>query len=101
MRRKPTGRAFENAWSLVGLSLLYAKYLNQGVVVVGISLDEQLKPLRGMVTSKGMSWPQIHDADQSLVKLFNVKGTPTYYLLDREGQIAAKEIPIEKLGRCD
>ena len=80
------------------LKELYAKYLNQGVVVVGISLDEQLKPLREMVTSKGMSWPQIHDADQSLVKLFNVKGTPTYYLLDREGQIAAKEIPIEKLG---
>lgn len=59
---------------------------------------EQLKPLREMVISKAMSWPQIHDADQSLVKLFNVKGTPTYYLLDQEGKIAAKEIPIEKLA---
>ena len=80
------------------LKELYGKYLNQGVVVVGISLDEQLKPLQEMVASKGMLWPQIHDADQSLVKLFNVKGTPTYYLLDREGKIAAKGIPIEKLG---
>ena len=80
------------------LKELHAKYLSQGVIVVGISLDEQLKPLQEMVASKGMSWPQIHDADQSLVKLFNVKGTPTYYLLDREGKIAAKGIPIEKLG---
>jgi peroxiredoxin len=80
------------------LKELYAKYLDQGVVVVGISLDEELKPLQEMVTAKGMSWPQIHDADQSLVKLFNVKGTPTYFLIDREGKIAAKDIPIKKLG---
>jgi hypothetical protein len=32
------------------------------------------------------------------VKLFNVKGTPTYYLLDREGKIAAKDIPMKKLS---
>ena len=80
------------------LKELYAKYLNQGVVVVGISLDEELKPLQEMVSSKGISWPQIHDADKSLVKLFNVKGTPTYYLLDREGKIAAKDIPMKRLG---
>ena len=80
------------------LKELYAKYLDQGVAVVGVSLDDQVKPVQEMVKSKGMSWPQIHDADQSLVKLFNVKGTPTYYLLDREGKIAAKEIPMTKLS---
>ena len=80
------------------LKELYAKYLDQGVAVVGISLDEELKPLQEMVRSKGMLWPQIHDADQSLVKLFNVKGTPTYYLIDREGKIAAKDIPMKRLG---
>ena len=80
------------------LKELYAKYLDQGVVVLGISLDEELKPLQEMVRSLGMSWPQIHDADKSLVKLFNVKGTPTYYLIDQEGRIAAKDIPIKQLG---
>jgi peroxiredoxin len=80
------------------LKELYANYLDQGVVVVGISLDEELKPLQEMVTSKGMSWPQIHDADKSLVKLFNVKGTPTYFLIDREGKLAAKDIPMTRLG---
>jgi len=80
------------------LKELYAKYLDQGVAVVGISLDDELKPLQEMVANKGMSWPQIHDADQSLVKLFNVRGTPTYYLLDREGKIVAKDMPMKKLG---
>ncbi len=80
------------------LKELYAQYLNQGVAVVGISLDEELKPLQEMVTGKGMSWPQVHDADKSLMKLFNVKGTPTYFLIDREGKIVAKDIPMKKLG---
>lgn len=80
------------------LKELYAKYLDQGVAVVGISLDDELKPLQEMVKSLGMSWPQIHDADKSLMKLFNVRGTPTYYLIDREGKIVAKDIPLKRLG---
>ena len=79
------------------LKELYAQHLDQGVVVVGISLDDELKPLQEMVSNLGMSWPQIHDADKSLMKLFNVKGTPTYFLIDREGKITAKDIPIKKL----
>lgn len=75
---------------------LYTQYKDQGVVVVGISLDEDLKPLQEMVISKGISWPQVWDADQSVRKLFNVKGTPSYYLLDRDGKIAAKDLPSFK-----
>lgn len=74
------------------LKELQAQYKDQEVVVVGISLDEDLKPVQEMVTSKGISWPQVSDADKTLRKLFNVKGTPTYYLLDRDGKIAAKNL---------
>jgi len=28
----------------------------------------------------------------------NVKGTPTYFLIDREGKIVAKDIPMKRLG---
>jgi peroxiredoxin len=80
------------------LKELYAQYKDQGVTVVGISLDEDIKPVQEMVTSKGMSWPQVSDADKKIRKLFNVKGTPTYYLLDRDGKIAAKDIPFKKLS---
>jgi alkyl hydroperoxide reductase subunit AhpC len=82
------------------LKELYAKYLDQGVVVVGISLDDELKPLQEMVRSLAIAWPQIHDADKSLMKLFNVRGTPTYFLIDREGKITAKDIPMKKLGNA-
>ena len=80
------------------LKELYAQYKDREVAFIGISLDEDEKKLEEMVASKGMSWPQVRDADGSLVTLFNIKGTPTYYLLDRDGKIAAKSIPIEKLS---
>lgn len=80
------------------LKELYAQYKDQGVAVVGVALDEDIKPVQEMVTSKGMSWPQVSDADKKIRKLFNVKGTPTYYLLDRDGKIAAKDIPFKKLS---
>jgi hypothetical protein len=51
-----------------------------------------------MVTSKGINWPQIRDAEETLVKLFNVEGIPSLYLVDRDGRIAAKRIPAEQLG---
>jgi predicted methyltransferase len=41
-----------------------------------------------------LAWPQVRDGkDGQIAKLFNAQGTPTYYLLDREGRIAAKSIP--------
>jgi peroxiredoxin len=74
------------------LKELYEQRKDQGVVVVGISLDEELKPLQEMVSSKEISWPQVWDSDETVRKLFNVKGTPSYYVLDREGKIVGKDL---------
>ena len=75
---------------------LFERYKDQGVVVVGISLDEDVKLVQEMVASKGITWPQVSDADETVRKLYNVKGTPSYYLLDRDGKIVAKDLPSFK-----
>ena len=81
------------------LKEFYAQYKDQGVVVIGISVDKDVKPVHEMVTSKAMTWPQVWDEDEALQKLFNVKGTPTYYLVDRDGKLAAKNLPsFQKLS---
>jgi len=77
---------------------LYARYKDRGVAVVGISLDDDVKPVKEMVATKGMNWTQVLDSDQTISKLFNVKGTPFYYLIDRDGKIVAKDIPFKKLN---
>ena len=78
------------------LKELYERYKEQGVVVVGISLDEDVKLVQEMVASKGITWPQVSDADETVRKLYIVKGTPSYYLLDRDGKIVAKDLPSFK-----
>jgi peroxiredoxin len=78
------------------LTELLAQHKDQDIVVVGISLDEELKPVQEMVTVKGISWPQVWDADKAIRKLYNVKGTPTYYLVDKQGRIAGKNLPSFK-----
>lgn len=74
------------------LEELLARHKDQGMVVLGIALDENVKSVQEMVTIKHISWAQVSDSDMTLRKLFNVKGTPTYYLLDRDGKIAAKNL---------
>lgn len=80
------------------LKELYEQYKERGVAVIGISLDEDVKLVQEMVASKNLNWSQVVDVDASIQKLFNVKGTPTYFLIDREGKLVAKDIPFKKLN---
>jgi hypothetical protein len=46
-----------------------------------------------MVATKKITWPQILDGksgDGEVAKMFNLRGTPLLYLIDRDGKIAAK-----------
>jgi arsenite methyltransferase len=78
---------------------LLTKYQAQGLTVIGISLDEDAQALQNAVASKAIPWPQIRDGkDGPLAKLFNIAGTPSYYVIDRAGKIAAKAGSVKKLG---
>jgi arsenite methyltransferase len=80
------------------LKELFAKHEEQGLVIIGISLDEEAKAFQEVVDKHGMTWPQVRDGkDGQIARLFNVQGTPAYYVLDREGKIAAKGLPVTKL----
>lgn len=51
------------------------------------------------MNNRSLAWPQVRDGkDGQIAKLFNAQGTPAYYLLDRDGKIAAKSVPAAKLN---
>jgi arsenite methyltransferase len=80
------------------LKELFAKHGEQGLVIIGISLDEEAKAFQDVVDKHGLAWPQVRDGkDGQIARLFNVHGTPAYYVLNREGKIAAKALPVAKL----
>lgn len=73
------------------------------MVLVSVSIDEDLNALRGMVARRGLAWPQICDGKgpkTEIARLFNA-GPGTHYVLDRVGSIAAKHKGskgVEKIG---
>jgi len=73
--------------------------------VLSVSIDEDVDALRKMVARQGLAWPQICDGKGEKTELFRQfnAGTPTYYVLDRQGRIAAKQKGskgIERIGRA-
>ncbi len=77
---------------------LDAKFKDQGLAIIGVSLDEEAQAFQEAVKKHSLSWPQVKDGKGGqIAKLFNVQATPAYYALDREGRIAAKALSGEKL----
>lgn len=74
-------------------------------MLVSVSIDEDLDALRGAVARRSLDWAQICDgkgAKTEIARLFN-GGAGTHYVLDREGNIAAKHKGskgVEKIGRA-
>jgi hypothetical protein len=78
------------------LNTRYAK----DVVFVGVSVDTNLDRLDKFIKEKAISWAQLADGksfDGPIPKLYRPNGTPTLFVLDRSGKIAAKLESAEKI----
>lgn len=65
-------------------------------------MDENPKALKRMVTRLEIPWPQICDGKGmagELVKLFDVEGMPSYYILNRQGKLVAKGYAAKDLAK--
>lgn len=65
-----------------------------------MSIDADKKAFERMVTAKKITWPQILDGksgEGEVARLFNLRGTPMLYLIDRDGNIAAKSHSAENI----
>ena len=68
--------------------------------ILGISLDDEPSKVERFVAEKGVSWRQICDgkAGQGAIpKLYNVYGTPDLFVIDRDGNIAARLFSAKQL----
>ena len=71
------------------------------MVFFGVPGDEEEAPLRQAVARLGIPWEQIWDGkggpESPLWTTFNVDSTPSFYVFDREGRIAAKRAAVGQL----
>ncbi len=70
------------------LNSLQEKYLDKGLVVMGITIDENeyIANIRNFVEEKGIRY-KILFSDSLTSKLYNVNTIPTIYLLDKDQKI--------------
>ena len=80
----------------------YAKFKNMGFEIFGVSLDQNKARWIEAIQKDGITWPQVSDLKQwqsSVVRQYNIQGIPYTVLLDREGNILAKNLRGEELEK--
>ena len=56
-------------------------------MVLGINMREAPNLVKTYVTKHRLTFPHLLDADAKVTSMFAVPGTPTTFLINREGQI--------------
>lgn len=82
------------------LEALYQEHAAAGLVVVGVSLDEQRGDAEAFLRNLPLTFPIVFDADRSLGKQWSPPRMPTVFLVERDGTIA-RVFEGEKDGQLD
>jgi peroxiredoxin len=78
-------------YEMPSLEALSQKFKNRGLVVLGVSLDEEgWPPIREFLQKVPVTFPILNDAEQKVTELYQTFRIPETYLIDREGRIADK-----------
>jgi cytochrome c biogenesis protein CcmG, thiol:disulfide interchange protein DsbE len=75
---------------------LYNKYQNQGVIVIGIALDDKDKVIK-LVQEMGINYPVLFD-DKETSKNYEIQSIPTLFVIDQKGKQVHKEIGFSEEG---
>jgi len=74
-----------------GYIQLYNTYKSRGLVVIGISMDDELSAIKPFVTKIGMNYPILLGAGRDdLAAAFGELPLPTSFLIARDGRICAR-----------
>jgi peroxiredoxin len=82
---------------------LYDQYHDQGFEVIGVNLDEDPQQLESFIKKQKMPWPEYNDGkfwDTKLVLQYGVTQIPATFLIDRKGNIIARDLRGEGLKQA-
>lgn len=91
------GGCFAEMPHLQALSRRYPRDL----VVVGINTDASAERIRAVQKQMGLTYPQLRDQLNISSERYQLQGTPSAYLLDREGRLLAQSLGLQKPAELD
>lgn len=74
---------------------MYNKYKDKGFEIFGVSFDQSKEKWVQAIAADKLTWPHVSDLkgwESSAAKLYNITAIPHTILLDREGNIIAKNL---------
>jgi peroxiredoxin len=71
---------------------LVNRYRKQGLVVIGVSLDESIAPVREFALKFKLNYPVALGSDQLSEKYGGIYGLPTAFLIGRDGRVYARHL---------
>lgn len=74
------------------LASAWNRYRDQGVVVIGITVNDRLEDSRAFASELGGDWPLLSDPDSRTALAYGLTGVPETYFVDREGRIQDRVI---------
>ncbi|MBI4396314.1 MAG: TlpA family protein disulfide reductase, partial [Elusimicrobia bacterium] len=85
--------------SIPVLQELYRDYAKKGFTVVGVSLDQDPSAVAPFAREKNLTYPILLAGESNVSELYGVRGIPTIYLLNKEGQIVDRWIGYDSSYR--
>lgn len=75
------------------LQVLYQQFKEKNFVLLAISVDyEGLKPVKEFIDKHHYTFPVLLDPKCETLDLFEIKGIPTTFLIDKKGRMVGKAI---------
>ena len=78
----------------------YLQYRPKGLEIVSVALDESAAMWKQAIGLDGMIWTNGSDLkgmESEIVRLYLVRDLPTYFLLDAENRIVARNLSFPEL----
>ena len=77
------------------LVALYKEFHDQGLNIVGVSLDKTADKWKEGIAADGLTWTQMSNLkfwDEPIAATYNVKSIPNMFVLDEKGIVVAKDL---------
>ena len=81
------------------LNSVHEDFRERGLVVLGISVDEDQEVYQSFLSNRGVTFPTVRDPERSVSVRYGTFKYPETYLIDREGTVIRKYVGPEDWRR--
>ncbi|HEX6637914.1 MAG TPA: TlpA disulfide reductase family protein [Steroidobacteraceae bacterium] len=85
--------------SIPWLNEMHSRYGNQGLVIVGVNVDASRADAERFLETTPIDFEIVFDPDGALARRYALKGMPSTFVFDRDGQLVATHLGFRQAAR--